>query len=106
MGQSTQLFYVGYNLTSELLRAVAGMGGVPVYAAGNDTYYGNGSLSFINAGTAGNKTLTLPQKSDVYCYYTRKWYTGVTSVTLNMKAGQNELFFIGSQSALQAAGIG
>lgn len=106
VGQSTQLFYVGYNLTSELLRAVAGMGGVPVYAAGNDTYYGNGSLSFINAGTAGNKTLTLPQKSDVYCYYTRKWYTGVTSVTLNMKAGQNELFFIGSQSALQAAGIG
>lgn len=26
VGQSTQLFYVGYNLTSELLRAVAGMG--------------------------------------------------------------------------------
>lgn len=105
-GKSTQMFYVGYNLTSELLRAVAESAGIPVYAAGNDTYYGNGSLSFINAGTAGNKTLSLPKKSDVYCYYTRRWYTGVTSVTLNMKAGQNELFFIGSKSALQAAGIG
>lgn len=105
-GGATQMFYAGYNLTSELLRAVAKAAGVTVYSAGNDTYYGNGSLSFINAATAGSKTLTLLQRSDVYCYYTRKWYTGVTSVTLNMKAGQNELFFIGKKSALQAAGIG
>ena len=65
------MFYAGYNLTSELLRAVAKAAGVTVYSAGNDTYYGNGSLSFINAATAGSKTLTLPQRSDVYCYYPR-----------------------------------
>ena len=106
VGGSNQLFYVGYNLTPELLRAVAVTAGVPVYAEGNDTYYGNGTLSVINAGTAGQKTLNLPEESDVYCYYSDKWYTGVTSVTVDMEAGQNELFFIGSQAALQAAGIG
>lgn len=106
VGNSTQIFCASDMLTAPLLKSVAKMSGINVYLSSDDVYYGNDSLAVIHTKTAGNKTITLPQKSDVYCYFTGKWYLGVTEVTVNMKKQATEYFFIGNQKELQAAGIG
>ncbi len=106
VGKSTQVFYAGNTWSAEFLQAIAKMAGVNVYSETEDTFYANDSLAVIHTNKAGKKTITLPEKSDVYCYFTKKWYTGVTSVTLDMKANTTEYFFIGSQKELKAAGIG
>lgn len=106
VGKSTQVFYAGNTWSPEFLQAIAKLAGVNVYSETEDTFYANDSLAVIHTNKAGKKTITLPEKSDVYCYFTKKWYTGVTSVTLDMKASTTEYFFIGSQKELKAAGIG
>lgn len=106
VGNSTQIFCASDALTIPLLQSVAGMAGVNVYLSTGDVYYGNDSLSVIHTRTAGQKTITLPEKSDVYCYFTGKWYLGVTEVTVDMEAETTEYFFIGSQQEIKAAGIG
>ena len=106
VGNSTQIFYAGNTWSADFLQAIAKMAGVNVYSDTEDTFYANDSLAVIHTNKAGKKTITLPEKSDVYCYFTKKWYTGVTSVTLDMKANTTEYFFIGSQKELKAAGIG
>ncbi len=106
VGNSTQIFCASDVLTIPLVQSVAKMAGVNVYLSTGDVYYGNDSLSVIHTKTAGQKTITLPKKSDVYCYFTNKWYLGVTEVTVNMEAETTEYFFIGSQKEIKAAGIG
>ncbi|MBP3937105.1 MAG: hypothetical protein IK954_05930 [Clostridia bacterium] len=106
VGKSTQIFCASDTLTIPLLQSVAKMAGVNVYLSSGDVYYGNDSLAVIHTNTAGKKTITLPKKSDVYCYFANKWYRGVTEVTVDMAAATTEYFFIGSQQEIQAAGIG
>ncbi len=106
VGNSTQIFCASDTLTIPLLQSVAKMAGVNVYLSIGDVYYGNDSLAVIHTKAAGKKTITLPKKSDVYCYFTNKWYLGVTEVTVDMKAETTEYFFIGSQKEIKAAGIG
>ncbi len=106
VGKSRQLFYADFQLFPELLNGVAKVAGIHRYAAGGDTYHGNGSLSVLHAKTAGVKTLRLPEAADVYCYFTGLWQENVTEVSLSMKEAQTEYFFIGDKAALQAAGIG
>lgn len=106
VGNSTQVFYAGNTWDADLLQGVAKMGGVNVYLDSEDVYYGNDSLAVIHTKAAGRKTITLPKKSDVYCYFTGKWYIGVTEVSLTMDKNTTEYFFIGTQKELKAAGIG
>jgi len=106
VGNSTQIFCASDTLTIQLLQSVAKMADVNVYLSTGDVYYGNDSLAVIHTASAGKKTITLPKKSDVYCYFTNKWYLGVTEVTVDMKAATTEYFFIGSQKEIKAAGIG
>ncbi|MBQ8495002.1 MAG: hypothetical protein IJ465_04530 [Clostridia bacterium] len=106
VGKSTQIFCASDVLTIPLLQSVAKMAGVNVYLSTGDVYYGNDNLAVIHTKTAGKKTITLSKKSDVYCYFTKKWHLGVTEVTVDMAAETTEYFFIGSQKEFKAAGIG
>ncbi len=106
VGNSTQIFCASDTLTIPLLQSVAKMAGVNVFLSTGDVYFGNDSLAVIHAKSASSKTITLSQKSDVYCYFSNKWYLGVTEVTIPMEAETTEYFFIGDQKEIRAAGIG
>ena len=70
---------------------------------GNDVLNANDTMLMFSASSAGSRTVRFGEKTDVYDYFTGKWYTGVTSVTFeNMKAGQVKWLFFGKKAEIQA----
>jgi hypothetical protein len=52
-------------LTQELLQGLCDYAGVPVYSRSFDVLYANRGYVFLYTSSAGEKTITLPEKADV-----------------------------------------
>ena len=103
-GTNYRSVFLGSHFASaQTLRAIAKTGGVQVYMDGNDVLNANDTMLMFSASSAGSRTVRFGEKTDVYDYFTGKWYTGVTSVTFeNMKAGQVKWLFFGKKAEIQA----
>ncbi|MBE6903879.1 MAG: hypothetical protein E7480_04660 [Ruminococcaceae bacterium] len=99
------VFYGGTLLTESIVRAVAKYAGANIFIDTNDTLTGNHNFISVHAATAGEKTIKLPMKTDVYDYYEEKWYSGVESINVSMEKGQTKFFFFGNKAQIKKVGI-
>lgn len=93
------------NIPSAVLRAMAHMAGVHVYAGNDDPIYVNRSFLGLHARTAGRKHLCFPRRTAVYDPYRDDVLSaGCSNVEFDMKAGATRLLFLGKRSDWMRAG--
>jgi hypothetical protein len=95
----TSVYSAVPNIPSAILRAMARMAGVHVYAENDDPIYVNRSFLGIHARTAGRKHLCFPRRTEVYDPYREELLSAdCSNVEFNMKAGDTRLLFMGKRS--------
>lgn len=85
----TSVFYGSWLLAPEVIRAIAGYAGVPVYLESNDVLHTDGRFFSIHASTTGTKRLRFPAVGDVLDPYTGQVVARETDeFTMEMKEGE------------------
>lgn len=103
-GKGYRTIFLGTNFASTTtLRAIAKLNGVRVFMNSEDVLNANDTMVMFNTSTDGDKTVNFGKKTDVYDYFTGKWYMGVTSVTFkDMRKGQVKWLFYGKKADILA----
>lgn len=103
-GKNYRTVFLGTNFASATtLRAIAKLNGTRVFMDSEDVLNANDTMVMFNTSTAGDKTVNFGEKTDVYDYFTGKWYMGVTSVTFkDMRKGQVKWLFYGKKADVEA----
>ena len=79
-------------LDNNILRCLAKKANVHIYSNSSDVLVANKEHVFIHAATAGNKTIMLPNVSDVVSIDNKIVYKNVKSFTVKLKQYENRLY--------------
>ena len=89
------VFLGGTSMNRDVFLKLISLAGVHRYFTENDVSYHNCRLAVLHAGDSGDRTLYLPDESDVYEYFSGKEYKAVREVHFSTVSGQTHYFFIG-----------
>ena len=104
VGRSRSVFCGSHILPPDLLRNLARAAGVHIYSDSGDVLHANDSFVMLHTGTAGEKTIHLPRRSDVVEVYEGKvLFRDVESFTLDEAAETTRLLYVGRADDFLAA---
>lgn len=97
----TTVYYGDSLISVDNLKAIARACGIHVYSDSGDVLMASRNLVVFHAVTAGEKTVTFEEKTDVWDYFNNKWYTDVDSVTFSAEQGETRYLFFGDKNEIE-----
>ncbi|MBQ9338147.1 MAG: beta-galactosidase [Lentisphaeria bacterium] len=86
-------------MTPELWREIFRGHGLHIFCESGDPVYYDGRFMAVHANTDGRKTIRLPEKREWFDLFRRKKVSGPSeTLEMDMRRGQTEVFFIGSEA--------
>ena len=94
-GESTNIFYGGWQMDQAFIRDVLNMAGVFVYCDSNDPTEANEKLFTLHARYAGKKTVRLPRRTSVLDVFGRRIVArDVETFSFDAKLHTTYLFYL------------
>lgn len=91
----TSILYGAKYINADFLREAARLSGCHIYEEGGNVLYASRSYVTVHASKTGIISIKLPEKSDVFEVYEKKYYgRGTNEINLNMIVGETKMFEI------------
>lgn len=95
------VFYGGLNVSSDMIRYLAELGGAHRYSDSGDVLYADSQFVTLHVTEGGSKVIRFPRACDIYNVETGKWSHG-SAVTVQASKGQTVMLFYGDKSKLSS----
>lgn len=102
LGSHKAVFFGGMRMNTDVIRAIVKYSGGHIFTTSDDVSMANENLYILHSSDKGVKTISFPQKTDVYDYFKNEWYTNVNSIKISVEYGETRYFFYGKKSEIES----